>query len=217
MKTIAKILSIALVVLPLSASAISVNVGADVDVRATTGQGATTTVTTGASGSTQVETPSGVMVDVDRSGDGDVMVTVMHRDGENAAGQDHTKAQIEAVVKGHANVKTVDLDADGMVDVAYVHHGWLFGFIPVNVTSHTIVSAPSTGSAAVKVSLPWWSVLVSGLSKVKTEAQSSLSTDATIQANASVNASAEARARLVEKIVMWLDAAATAEASANVK
>ena len=125
----------------------------------------------------------------------------MHKEGAEA---DAAKAAIEAVVKMNGNVRAVDIDADGTVDVAYVHKGWLFGFIPVSITSQTSINAAAAGSERVMVKLPWWKAFVSGLAGLEVDAEQSIDADATIQANAKVDANAEAHARLVEAIVSSL-------------
>ena len=66
--------------------------------------------------------------------------------------------------------------------------------------------------------LPWWKVFVSGLGNFVADAESDLSSNVTIMANAKVDANADARVRLVEAIVTSLTKVESAvKASYDVK
>ncbi|MDO8523911.1 MAG: hypothetical protein Q7R74_01630, partial [bacterium] len=163
MKIFAKLVPLGLLLLPLSVGAVSIY--GDTSVQVNTTVGATTTVETGVSGSARVETPSGVNVDVNRSGDDGVEVTIENK----SIGDPDFDLLVSTIKTENERVVAVDVDADGAVDVAYKHQGRLFGFIPVTVTSHTTITATTDGTVTAKVRLPWWSFFVSGVSKIKTD------------------------------------------------
>ena len=210
-----------LISLPLSAGAVglygdtgvNVNVGADASAKSQTNAGATTSVNVGVSGSTHVETPSGVEITVDRSGTGGADVSVEHR----ITGDPDFDLMVTSATKDNARVSKVDVAESGSVDVAFKHDGRLFGVIPVKVTSHTMVAADENGNAKVVVKLPWWSFFVSGVSKVKGDIETALSSNSEVKASANAEASAAARVKLVEVIVSSLTAEANAQASASVE
>lgn len=209
-----------LVVMPVGATALTVDVGANASTEArvvSTTTGAKVDVVVGSEGSTNVETPSGVMVEVDRSGSGGATVTV---EGRTTGDPDFDllRAKVEVLAKKDAMVRGVDVDADGEVEVAYKHPGRLFGVIPIVVTSRTTVETDAEGKVAAKVRLPWWSFLVSGVSEVRSGAEAALNADAGVAASAEATADVNARVKLVEAIVTSLQKAdAAVKAGYNVK
>lgn len=217
MKLLAKILSAALIVMPFSALAaynvglgVDASVGASGNASSSSSAGADVHVGVGANGSTTVETPSGVEVTVDRSGAGGATVTHTN----NAELQTY----VETVAMAHPMVKSVDVDADGSVDVAYQHRGWFFGFIPVTVTSHTTAVAATDGSVTTHVRMPWWTIFVSGVSKIRTDAEAALNADASVKADATAQTDTTTRMRLADAFISAIAKAdAAVRASYDVK
>ena len=222
MRLFAKVLTLALVVVPFSASAVSLY--GTTDVKVDTSAGAKTDA--GASVKGDAGGSSGNDVEVKDDGAAGVQVQVGGNTDTNATtnaeasitGDPDFDLFAKSVTTSNAEVSAVDLDADGKVDVAYKHKGWLFGFIPVMLTSHTTVTAESDGTAKAHVSLPWWSFLVSGVSQVKSDTEAALDADVDVKANASVQTSTNARVKLVEVMVSSLAKAdAAAKASYDLK
>lgn len=200
MKLISKILSIAIIVMPVSAFAAYTVTGVNADVNATVGHET----------SSDSDTNAVVNVNMDLGGEGEGTVTV--------TSDDDFDAHAETVTASHAEVQAVDVDADGSVDVAYKHQGWLFGFIPVMVTSHTKVVSDADGKAKAEVRLPWWSFLVSGVSKVQADTEAALNADAAVQANASMQTDTSARVKMLDAIISSLSSVdAKVKASWNLK
>lgn len=101
-----------------------------------------------------------------------------------------------------------------VVSVSYEHEGEFLGFIPVTVTSTTVVDARADVSEIeVRSQLPWWSFLVTGVSHTQAELESQIRSNAVVQANASVNASAQAQAEIAEAVIAEVAAHAGAHAS----
>lgn len=106
---------------------------------------------------------------------------------------------------------------DAKVEVVYKHKGRFLWFIPVTITSTTVVQARDNGEADVNSRLSWWSFLVAGEDYDKATLESSIRNSATVRANASVDASAQAKARIAEAVITELQANAAAQVSANIR
>ncbi len=129
---------------------------------------------------------------------------------------------VETVKGEDESVRTVDVDSDGDVEVAYEHEGKFLGLFSVTYTSKTRVETDANGDAVVKVMMPWWSFLVSGSGDVKSEIESTVESDARVAANAEADVSMDSRVKLVEVLVSSVakaDAAVKAsyDLKANVK
>lgn len=215
MKTFAKVLSLALIALPFSAGAASVYSDTSVGVNVGTKASTSVDVSAGASGSagsgSQGSTGNTVVdVNVDASGN-------QNGTSGDASMSSEFKLFTDGVKANNSNVEAVAVKQDGSVDVAYHHNGRFLGFIPMKVTSHTIVKSDANGNVTVSVKMPWWSFLVGGVSKVKSDIEASLQTNAEIKAEAAVSASDEARAKIVNAVVSSLNAEASASAEASTK
>ncbi len=197
------ILGMALLIIPFSAQALTVDVGTGVNA----------VVGSSTSGGASVTGDVKANVNVQSSDDQDAMVQIqVGSDTSSSAGVEITgdpdfDMYAESVSSTHANVSGVEVGTEGEVEVAYKHRGWLFGFIPVTVTSHTTVEAPQNGTGTVEatVALPWWSFLVSGVSSIKASTETELVTNAEVKSEASLGARAEAsaaaRVKLAEAII----------------
>jgi|CXWL01.1.fsa_nt_gi hypothetical protein len=239
MKTIAKLLPILLIVLPFSAGATSmyddssaevkVNVGAGVS-GSSQGSGGSSSGST-QTGTTKVEdsahTEDSIRLDGTRSSDdGSIEVEVEH--GVEVENEIHGDPDfdlfVQTVKEGDKNVVAADADGDDAVEVEYKHQAHLFGFIPVTLNSKTrLASSPGGGMPVVKVSLPWWSFLVSDASDIRSSIEASLSANAELQADAATRESSSGmstgrRSKLVEVMVSSLAEVETAiKAGYNVK
>jgi hypothetical protein len=216
MKTFTKLVPLALLVLPFGAFAASLYGGTAVNI--TTGTGVSATVdanvytggnASSSSGNTDSHTTAGVDVNVGGNGNTTVQSTA------DIAASAEFKAVADSAKASDERVQAVDLNNEGAVDVAYRHDGKLFGFLPIKVTSHTLVKAQNDGTVSVQVKLPWWSFLVSGVSKVRSDLEASLQANAEVKADAMAEASASSRARLAQAIVASLMAYANGSADAN--
>lgn len=202
MKTLAKILPIFMVLLPLAASAeTSVYESPNGQVKVEVGGGASGSSQEGGAGAA-VQTGATVQGKSDDNigsqGNDGVGVEVHSSDSDEAEVEMHTQNDdsMEAEISGDpdfdllvksvkeedANVASADVDADGAVQVEYKHKAHLFGFIPVTLNSKTNVSSDVDGNAVVKVTLPWWSFLFSDASDIKTAIETSLADDAELNA-----------------------------------
>ncbi len=202
MKFLAKLLPVALVLLPLSAGAVSIYGDASTDVNAgsnVSGSAHTnTTVQVGGSGPVNSQKPddnSGAQIDVTVGANG--TTTVLTTPNGHEVDFD---SSVKTIKDNDDRVAAADVDGDGAVEVEFKHHAHLFGFIPVILNSHTTVSS----DGVVKVSLPWWSFLVSDASDIRAGIESSLNANAEVEANASANADSSSRVKLVEVMVSSL-------------
>lgn len=207
MKTAIKLLPIALLVLPLSVGASSLY--GNTEVMANSGSGVS----------------AGVDVDVHVKGSddiddvkGDIKVEISD-DTKELSTKDDMSAEFklfaEDVEEENESVEAVEVNGDGSVEVAYRHEARFLGFIPMKITSHTKVKSDADGNVSVTVTLPWWSFLVGGVSKVEKEIETSLKANAEIKANAGAQVSNETRAQIVKAIVASLNAEAVASAQAE--
>ncbi len=103
------------------------------------------------------------------------------------------------------------------VEVVYKHKGKFLGFIPVTIKSTTDVSVEENSKVEIESSLSWWSFLVTGVNYNKKDIESRLENNTKVQVNTKLNASAQARAEIVESVVAELQASAEAEGSANLR
>ncbi len=227
MKTIAKILPIFLVLIPFSADAESMyDVKPEVKVEAGAGVSGSSQGSGGSSsGSTQtgttvkvedgLHTEDSIRLDGSRSSDDGVMeVEVEIEHGVEVETETHGDPDfdlfVQTVKEGDENVVAADADGDDAVEVEYEHEARLFGFIPVTLMSKTSVKTEGGGMPVVKVSLPWWSFLVSGSSELKSSIETSLSANAELSADAtaprdsSSGMSTGRRVKLVEVMVSSL-------------
>lgn len=215
MKSLIKVLSLVLLVLPFAAGA---SLYGNTDVTVTAGTGAAATVDADASVQGSAGTGSGSM-ETGTAADVTAGVNtgeVTEVDAESDATMSAEFAAFASSVKANnEDVEEVKVEGDGSINVAYRHDGKLLGFIPVKVTSHTVVKNNADGTVSATVKLPWWSFLVAGVSKVKSNIETSLQANASLQADAAVAASDEVRTRLVNAIVSSLKTEAAASATAK--
>ncbi len=137
-----------------------------------------------------------------------------------SAGQVESDADLEVfsanVQAREKNVSRVSFDssssADTNVSVSYVHHGKLFGFLPVSFRSTTVAEAKEDGKTEVYTVFPWWSSLVSESAAIRSDIESRVKNNPTVQGSLSASASASAKARVAEAIIAEIDAATKAEA-----
>lgn len=202
MKTAIKLLPIALLVLPLSVGASSLY--GNTEVMANSGSG----VSAGVDVDVHVKGSD----DIDDDVKGDIKVEISD-DTKELSTKDDMSAEFklfaEDVEEENESVEAVEVNGDGSVEVAYRHEARFLGFIPMKVTSHTKVKSDADGNVSVTVTLPWWSFLVGGVSKVEKEIETSL------KANAGAQVSNETRAQIVKAIVASLNAEAVASAQAE--
>ena len=216
MKAAIKLLPIALLVLPLSVGAASLYGNSEVMVTSGTG------VSTGVNAGVQVTGSAGAQTGSAQTGTVDVKVDASGNQVQTSA--DTTvdaqfKLFADDVEAKNESVEAVEVNGDGSVEVAYRHEARFLGFIPMKVTSRTIVKSDADGNVSVTVKLPWWSFLVGGVSKVESDIETSLKANAQIKAGAGATVSNETRAQLVNAIVASLnaEAAASAQAEASAK
>ena len=103
------------------------------------------------------------------------------------------------------------------ITVVYKHEGKFLGFIPVTIKSTTSIKARGDGKIEVTSTLPWWSLFVAGENYNKADLESRIKNDAKIRANASVHASARAKAQVAEAVITELEASAAAQGNAHVR
>jgi len=214
MKTFTKLLSLALLVLPLSVGATSLYGNTDVSVTTTVDPDVTVGAEAGAQGSAgSGAAGANTIVDVEVVADTDA--TAEANAGSDANMSAEFKAFAATVKSDNERVEDVTVNGDGSVDVAYRHDGKFLGFIPMKVTSHTVVKNNADGTVSVAVKMPWWSFLVTGVSKVKSDIETSLQANAAVKVDAAVAASDETRVKLVNAIISSLNAEAAASATAE--
>lgn len=93
-----------------------------------------------------------------------------------------------------------DLSGEERVDVAYYHDGRLFGFIPMKVKSHTVISTNDEGQVIVQTTLPWWSMFVSGTNGVAADVDARLAASGSVASDMKLGGSAPAKARILEAV-----------------
>ncbi len=204
---------VALLVLPLSVGAASLYGNTDVTVTADTNAAASVSADVDAQGSAGAGNDSAqndavVNVNVDASGNQVQASNDANMSAEFKLFTDDVKVKNE-------RVEAVAVNGDGSVDVAYRHDAKFLGFIPMKLTSHTIVKTDADGNVSVAVKLPWWSFLVGGVSKVKADVEASLKANAEVKAEAGVAVSDEMRARIINAVVSSLNAEAQASVDAQ--
>lgn len=106
----------------------------------------------------------------------------------------------ENLIVRDPNVVEANASAAGSADLAYYHHGRLFGFIPVKVKARTWVTTDTDGNVSVNTTMPWWSGLVAGTGNIRTDVDTSLESSASVSADIRASADAKARARILEAI-----------------
>jgi len=206
MKTAIKLLPIALLVLPLSVGAASLY--GNTEVMANSGSG----VSAGVDVDVHVKGSDDINDDVK----GDTKVEISDDTKESSVEDDmdaEFKSFSDDVESKNENVEAVEANEDGSVEVAYHHQARFLGFIPMKVTSHTTVKSDADGNVTVTVTLPWWSFLVGGVSKVESDIETSLRANAQIKAGASATVSNETRAQIVNAIIASLNAEVAAKAN----
>lgn len=114
-----------------------------------------------------------------------------------------------------AKVEIESDDDESEIEVVYKHRGRLFGFIPITLKSTTIVEAKSNSEIEVRAKMPWWAFLVAKKNYVKSELETKVKNNSTVKANASVNSSAEAKAKVAEAVIAEVAAHANAQAKVN--
>lgn len=103
---------------------------------------------------------------------------------------------------------------DSSVTVVHKHNGRLFGLIPVTVTSITTVEAKADGETEVHARKSWYSFLVTNESYSSSEVESRIANNPTVQANASADLSAQAKAVIAETIITEVAAYSNTKVSA---
>ncbi len=191
-------------------------------------------VNTGANYSTSVESDSKVEitnttiqssnteVEVDSDTDAELKLNVFGIAVVSAT-QVNTDADLkvfsENVTKKNGNVAKVEVSAEGKteseVKVIYRHRGKLLGFIPVTVRSKTEVLAEADANLAVSSHLSWWSFLVAKTNYDRAELESQIRENTIVKANAKVDASAGAKARVAEAVIAEIQAQAMTQLSAS--
>jgi hypothetical protein len=115
------------------------------------------------------------------------------------------------------SVTKVEIDSknDGEVEIKVAHKGdgRFLGFMPVTLTTTVVVEVSENGNLEVRSDLPWWSFLVAKKAYNKTDLETRIANNETIQANAQVNASAAAQARIAEAVIAEFEAYAQTQAS----
>jgi len=125
---------------------------------------------------------------------------------ENVSIKDPSVTKVEA---------TSESDGKSEIKVGYTHKGKLLGFLPINIHSTTIVEVEENGEVKVHSRLPWWSFLVAKQNYNREDVESRVRNNATIKANAQVNASATSKAKVAEAIVAEVEASANTEVGVN--
>ena len=125
----------------------------------------------------------------------------------------------ENVTVRNKNVARVEVSSDNgkesEVIVVYKHRGKLMGFIPVTIRSTTEVVAEADADVAVKSRLSWWSFLVAKKNYNKAEIESGIRNNIVVKANAKVDASASAKARVAEAMIAEIQAYTLAQLAVN--
>lgn len=103
---------------------------------------------------------------------------------------------------------------DSKVTVIHKHDGKLFGIFPVTITSVTTVEAKEDGKTEVHARKSWYSFLVANESYSSSDVESKILNNPTVQANASANLSAQAKAVIAEVIINEVAAQSNSRVSA---
>lgn len=207
MNMLTKIVAAALFALPLSAGAAILNTATNVD--ATVEVKGSSDSSMNSSARSNGSTNTGVQIHVEAK---PVTYTASTTGTEASVTNDADFSLFVKTVKTQdPRVSSIGTSSDGTVNVAYKHDAKLFGFIPVEVTSYTSVN----GNGDVSVTMSWWSFLVSGASKIRSDVEALVKGNADVKANAIANASAQSKARLTEAIISSLDAHAAASVETN--
>lgn len=114
-------------------------------------------------------------------------------------------------------VAKINTTSQKEISVEWKHEGKLFGFIPVTVTSKTIVVATETDDAKVTTDMPWWSIFVTGINNRSDEIDVKLEESNAIKAYTSTQASTQIRAQALYEIIKELSVDANVEAEANLE
>jgi hypothetical protein len=104
--------------------------------------------------------------------------------------------------------------SESKVTVIHKHNGRLFGLIPVTVTSVTTVEAKADGETEVHARKSWYSFLVTNESYSSSNIETRIENNPTIQANATSNLSAQAKAVIAEAIIEEVAAQSDSRVSA---
>ena len=123
-----------------------------------------------------------------------------------------TSAQVESsedlevfktnMTQKEPSVSEIETKSDeSTVTVVHKHDGKLFGIFPVTITSVTTVEAKDDGKTEVHARKSWYSFLVANESYSRSDVESKILNNPTVQANASSNLSAQAKAVIAEIII----------------
>ena len=127
--------------------------------------------------------------------------------GENTTKRNSDVSKVVASSEGDEEAKVV---------VVYKHRGRLFGFIPVTIKSVTSVEAEADNTLTVNSGLVWWGFLVAKENYSKADIESRIESNSTVKANMTLDASASAKAKVMEAVISELRLNAMASASGSV-
>jgi len=207
-------------------TAVDANINANVNANPKAGLGAEVDV--GLNANSKIEADASSNLNVNNATEGNASATlevnasgIAITSAVQVSSEDDLNVFSSNIVLKNTAVAHVDMNSENTAEmkitVVYRNKGRFLGFIPVTIKSTTVVGASGGAEASVKSSLPWWSFLVAGENYNRVALESSIKNSPTIQANAKVNASAQAKAHIAETVIVALQTNATAQANANIR
>lgn len=215
-----KILILIFAILPLGVGAVSVTTSVSTETSASVPDAVTTSVSTDTEVSAQNQTTdTPVATETGEVGE-ELFVNALGVEVTHSS-QVATDADLEVLNENikvtNKNVSRVDVAASNEVMVEYKHRAKFLGLFSVTVVSKTKVIAKENEAPTVKTTLPWWSFLTTGATKVRDAVDINLTSSPTITAYTSASVSAKTKAELVEEIVATLETQSRVNAAAKVQ
>jgi hypothetical protein len=150
-------------------------------------------MTATSSQTTSASATSSVDVRVDAHADG-------VRSAVNVSTEEELAAYGESLRSYDEHIDQVEANVDGDVVLTYYHPVRLFGVIPLQAKTKTVVSVNNNGLLEAKTHLPWWSFLATGTGSVASSIDAVLANSGEVLTDMKLEGNATARARVLEAI-----------------
>jgi hypothetical protein len=106
----------------------------------------------------------------------------------------------ESLRSEDSNIDQAEADVNGDVVLTYYHPVRLFGIVPMQAKTKTVVSVNNNGMLVTRTSMPWWGFFAVGTGSIASAIDTEIANSGEVLTDMKLSGSAAARARVLEAV-----------------